>query len=99
MPETLLLERDQAAWRLGVSVATLDRVRARGEIGCVRVGGRLVRFRPEHLEEYLARRAVEPQLDAPPREEARALAPVRRPRAHRTSVPSVVERGRERRRG
>jgi excisionase family DNA binding protein len=54
-----LYSAKETAHVLGVSVRTLRRMRAAGEIGCVTVGtGRVrprVRFTEEHLGQYLAR--------------------------------------------
>ncbi len=49
-----LLSADQAAGQLGLSSATVRRMAGRGEIGCVRAGD-AIRFRHEHLEEWISR--------------------------------------------
>lgn len=48
-----LPDRREVARRLGVSVPTVDRLVASGQLRSVRVGARLVRFRPEDITAYL----------------------------------------------
>ncbi|MCA8889643.1 MAG: helix-turn-helix domain-containing protein [Parvularculaceae bacterium] len=47
----LLTEREAAA-RLGVSLSTLQRLRRIGQVAFIKIG-RLVKYREEHLAEYL----------------------------------------------
>lgn len=49
-----LLTKKGAAALLGVSVRTIDRMRAAGQLRCVKVGGG-VRFRVADLENFIAR--------------------------------------------
>ena len=49
----LLLTPDEAAETLGVSLATLRRLKSRGRIRYCRVG-RLTRYRPEELTRFIA---------------------------------------------
>jgi excisionase family DNA binding protein len=51
-----LYTRVEAAWILGVSVRTLDRLVEEGAVECLRLGGRLVRFRAEHLRGEMRKR-------------------------------------------
>lgn len=46
------LSEKEAALRLGVGRVTLLRARKRGEIGCFRIGARVV-YSEAHLREYL----------------------------------------------
>ena len=48
-----LLSRRQAAAKLGISVATLDRLTKAGHIRAVRIGPRTVRYEPEAVHECL----------------------------------------------
>lgn len=54
MTAAALLDEAQAAEVLGITARQLRDMRYRRQIRFVRVG-RLVRFRPEHLEAYIAR--------------------------------------------
>jgi excisionase family DNA binding protein len=49
-----LLSSDEVAERLGISIRTLELMRGRGEIKFVPMGPRLIRFRPEAVEEFIA---------------------------------------------
>lgn len=49
-----LLTKRETADRLSVSTRTLDRIRSKGEIKAVWVGGQ-VRFRPEDVEKFINR--------------------------------------------
>jgi excisionase family DNA binding protein len=53
-----LLNRDEAAERLGISERTLDDMADRGEIQPIRIRGRVL-YAPETLEAYIQRRAGE----------------------------------------
>jgi len=50
--EKVAFDRNEAAKRLGLSVVTIDRERARGNIAHFR-GGRRVLFTQAHLDEYI----------------------------------------------
>jgi excisionase family DNA binding protein len=52
MTVTKLMTKREAADRLSISTRTLDRIRSKGEIKAVAVGGQ-VRFRPEDVEKYI----------------------------------------------
>lgn len=52
MTVTKLMTKREAADRLSISTRTLDRIRSKGEIKTVAVGGQ-VRFRPEDVEKYI----------------------------------------------
>jgi excisionase family DNA binding protein len=75
-----LFTKAEAAEKLRVSPSTVDRLRARGEIAWVAVGGS-VRFRREALDEYIrraerpARSETERDLPAPRARSYPALAP------------------------
>ncbi len=49
-----LMTKRETADRLSVSTRTLDRIRSKGEIKAVSVGGQ-VRFRPEDVEKFINR--------------------------------------------
>lgn len=49
-----LLTREEAAELMSISVRQLANLMARGEISVVRIG-KSVRFRPEHINEFVAR--------------------------------------------
>lgn len=49
----LLLDKDEAAASLKISVRQLNRLMAAGQVRSVRVGKRLVRFTPTALQEYV----------------------------------------------
>jgi excisionase family DNA binding protein len=53
----LAVDTDGAAAALGVSVSTIRRMAASGELRRVKIGGNATRFRIVDLEEYLARAA------------------------------------------
>lgn len=53
-----LLTRHKAAKALKVSVPTMDRLIARGEVKALRVGGRLVRIPIEAIDAYLRKQAA-----------------------------------------
>ena len=53
---TLLLTLEQAADQLQISVRTLSRMAARGEVPVVRFGSRIVRIRSSTIENLLAER-------------------------------------------
>jgi len=55
LPE--LLPERQAAARLGMSADTLRRIRSRGEIAYVKIGGR-PRYTEQHILDYLQRNEV-----------------------------------------
>lgn len=52
----ILLTLDQAAEQLQVSVRTLSRWCARGEVPCVRFGPRIVRVRMDSIQRVVAER-------------------------------------------
>lgn len=52
MTVTKLMTKREAADRLSISTRTLDRIRSKGEIKTVTVGGQ-VRSRPEDVEKYI----------------------------------------------
>jgi len=54
-----LLKVRQVAQQLSVEVQTVYTMASRGELPCMRVGRRAVRFRPEALEKYLKDREKE----------------------------------------
>ena len=58
MQESKLLSREDAAAYLGISVRTLDRLRAEGKMSFVRLGGR-VSYLPSDLDAYVERNRVE----------------------------------------
>jgi excisionase family DNA binding protein len=54
MDSNKLMTKREAADRLSISTRTLDRIRSKGEIKAVQVGGQ-VRFRPEDVEKFISR--------------------------------------------
>jgi excisionase family DNA binding protein len=52
-----LLNKEQAAEVLGVSVPTLDRLRAKRKVVALKPSPKCVRFRPVDLERYLSETA------------------------------------------
>jgi excisionase family DNA binding protein len=58
--DTLLTKKDVAG-RLNVSVATVERLVARGKLPCVDMGYRTKRFRPADLDRLQARLAGDTQ--------------------------------------
>ena len=58
----LLLTREQTAGLLNMHERTIDRLRARGELPALRIGG-LVRFRRSDVEDYVARMSPGPLAD------------------------------------
>ena len=63
MPEPITLPKlrtkDYVAERLDCSPCTVDRLRRAGQIGYVRVGGR-IRFTDDHIANFITERSVEP---------------------------------------
>ena len=57
--ERRLLDIEQAANLLGVSVASLYRWTQTKKIPCIRLGRRVIRFDPRALEKFLAQNTVE----------------------------------------
>ena len=57
-PNYLVMNRDEAANTIGISVETLDRIRKEGKIPYRKIGGQ-IRFLPEDLSEYFKRCAVD----------------------------------------
>jgi excisionase family DNA binding protein len=57
-----LLGYAEAAEILGVSKYTLRRWACQGRIGFTRVGSKIVRFRPQQLQAFLAAGTVEPRV-------------------------------------
>ena len=57
-PAPILVDERTAAQLLGVSPRTIWTLRQRGELPYVRVGPRLVRYRPADLERWAAERAA-----------------------------------------
>jgi excisionase family DNA binding protein len=49
----------EVAKLLDVSLVTVTRLRLSGRLGFVRIG-RSVRFKPEHIDEFLARQELKP---------------------------------------
>lgn len=89
--EETLIDRQEIAAQLGVSVRTVDRMRERGELAWVPVAERLVRFRPQVTSELVAARE---KTTGEPKPE-RMLAPLRPlPRGRRRFLPPVLERAR-----
>ena len=58
--EPRLLTTDAAARALSVSPRTIMRMADRGDLPTVRIERRLVRFRPEDIEQLIERAAAEP---------------------------------------
>jgi excisionase family DNA binding protein len=56
-----LLDYAAAAAYLGLSEFTLRRYVSKGIIGCIKLGPKLVRFKPQHLAEWLNSHFVEPR--------------------------------------
>jgi hypothetical protein len=54
--EPLVYNRKQAALAIGVSVSTLDRIVAAGELKQVRVTGRSPKYEPKEIERFLTRK-------------------------------------------
>jgi excisionase family DNA binding protein len=93
MPETFqLLRKAEAARLLDVSPSTLDRLRARGEIAWVGVGGS-VRFSRAALEDYVKRaeRPVRPPQEPEPRARSLPAPPPPGPRRERAGAGQTVE--------
>lgn len=55
--ENLLLTRKQSAEMLNISVDTLDRLRAKGEIDCLRIGSNIY-FSPDELRAFVSKKGV-----------------------------------------
>lgn len=53
---TLLLTLEQAARQMQISVRTLSRMAARGDVPCVRFGPRIVRFRLDTIQRVVLER-------------------------------------------
>jgi excisionase family DNA binding protein len=64
--ERLLLTKEEAARGLAISVRQLSRFIADGSLTPVRLGPRLVRFAPDDLVRFIARRSQTPQPPAWP---------------------------------
>jgi excisionase family DNA binding protein len=64
--ERLLLTKEEAARGLAISVRQLSRFIADGSLTPVRLGPRLVRFAPDDLVRFIARRSQTPQRPAWP---------------------------------
>jgi excisionase family DNA binding protein len=82
----VLLREDQVAEYLGCPTSTVAALRRRGEIGHIPTspGGRAARYTPEHVREFLERRAKSPDTTS--------LAP--RPAAPHTPIPGRATRHR-----
>jgi excisionase family DNA binding protein len=63
-PENRLLTEREAAAQLGVSARNLYTIRCRGEIGWVRVGRFLVKYRQEDIDAYIAQQRQAPERAA-----------------------------------
>lgn len=53
----------EAAEHLNVSRDTLDRLRKRGMLSCVRVGGRLIRYRRPDLDALMVRHLIRVDME------------------------------------
>lgn len=64
--EPSLLRPKDAARILDVSERFLRRLSARGEISCVRIGERALRYCREDLQDFIERRRADKASDSPP---------------------------------
>jgi hypothetical protein len=73
VPGAVLLRTDEAAHRLQLTTRTLELWRRRG-VGprYIRLNGRVIRYRVEDLNAWLARRALQPAARS---DDAKAAAP------------------------
>jgi excisionase family DNA binding protein len=58
MPAMKMMTASQVADRLGVGVSSVYRLASAGELRCARLGPKTLRFAPEWVEEYIARRST-----------------------------------------
>ena len=81
--DTPLLTREHVAKRLNIAPRTVADLVYRRKLSTIRVG-RMMRFTPEHVEEYLARqevKALPPKCSAPAIDPSRyELPPIRKRR-------------------
>lgn len=74
-PYSKPLTEQEAADRLGVSKATIERIRKRGEIRFTKVGSR-IRYRAEYVDEYLALQETAPCRSASAKSDRTGLVSV-----------------------
>lgn len=67
MSEAATMTRGEAAKYLGVSIDTLDRLRARGAIPASQVSARIVKYRQQDLDAYLIACRTSPSQKSAPR--------------------------------
>lgn len=70
MIQPAAFSREEAATYLGVSVDTIDRLRADGRLTAFRAGGRLIRFARFELDDFMRRECLTASSTSSSRSEA-----------------------------